>query len=256
MPENVSVAQAADQKPFFARCGRTIVYILSAIIALSIYLGVTSQISIVDLRNIRIAELFGFAAFGYLYVALLISPFYFVFPNAPLRKPMLHARRAIGISTFLFAFLHVYISFFDLLQGFAGLPFLGDRQILDMWLGAIALFILFLMAATSFDYFFKKMGKWWGRLHRFVYLAGAIIIVHVIAVGSHFTNLSRPIPVAVMTLVFGLLALQSFRFAKLLEKKTGGKNINQIAISILLFLLLAAYFYMLFVAKSASIHRH
>jgi DMSO/TMAO reductase YedYZ heme-binding membrane subunit len=202
------------------------------------------------------AELFGFAALLYLYTALLISPLYFVFPKTPFRGVALYLRRAIGISTFIFAFLHAYISFFNLLQGFVGLPFLGDRQIVDMWMTALALLILFLMAATSFDYFFVKMGKWWGRLHRFVYLAGTIILVHIITIGSHFTNLTRTIPIIVMTFVFGLLALQSFRFAVLLEKKTNSKIARRIVLSVCLFVLLAAYFYILFIAKSASIHRH
>jgi sulfoxide reductase heme-binding subunit YedZ len=240
--------------PFYLRYGRTITCIVSALIAVGILLGISGLEG--DIYNIRLAEFFGFAATLYLYIALLISPFYFVFPKAPFRPVMLHVRRAIGISTFIFAFIHADVAFFHLLRGFDGLPFLTARQTADIWLSAIALFILFLMAGTSFDYFFKKMGKWWGRLHRFVYMAGTIILIHVVAIGSHFTNLSRTIPVIFMTLVFGLLSLQSFRFAKLVERKTGKPQLYRPLLAILIFILLCAYFYILFIAKSASIHRH
>jgi sulfoxide reductase heme-binding subunit YedZ len=252
----LSPGKPAQAKPFATRYGRTITYAINTAIALIIYFSVTQAITVRDLQFIRLSEYFGFAALLNLYVALLISPLYFVFPALPFRGAMLHIRRALGISTFLFAFIHANISFFKLLQGFNGLAFLGDRQTVDIWLGALALFILFLMAGTSFDYFFKKMGKWWGRLHRFVYLAGTIILVHIIAVGSHFTDLSRPLPVVVVSAVFGLLVLQAFRFARLMEKKIKNANVYKVTLSILVFVLLALYFYMLFIAKSVSIHRH
>jgi sulfoxide reductase heme-binding subunit YedZ len=45
-------------------------------------------------------------------------------------------------------------------------------------LGVIALIVLSLMAATSTRWAMKRMGKWWKRLHRMVYVAGFIAIVH------------------------------------------------------------------------------
>jgi methionine sulfoxide reductase heme-binding subunit len=45
-------------------------------------------------------------------------------------------------------------------------------------LGVIALSILALMASTSTRWAMKHMGKWWKRLHRLVYAAGMIALLH------------------------------------------------------------------------------
>jgi sulfoxide reductase heme-binding subunit YedZ len=45
-------------------------------------------------------------------------------------------------------------------------------------LGVIALVILTAMAATSTRWAMKRMGKWWKRLHRLVYAAGIVGLVH------------------------------------------------------------------------------
>lgn len=45
-------------------------------------------------------------------------------------------------------------------------------------LGVIGLTILTCMAATSFQWAMKHMGKWWKRLHRLVYAAGLMIAAH------------------------------------------------------------------------------
>ncbi len=45
-------------------------------------------------------------------------------------------------------------------------------------LGVIGLAILTLMAATSTRWAMKCLGKWWKRLHRLVYIAGVIALMH------------------------------------------------------------------------------
>lgn len=45
-------------------------------------------------------------------------------------------------------------------------------------MGVIGLSILTLMAATSTRWAMKRLGQWWKRLHRLVYAAGIIILVH------------------------------------------------------------------------------
>ena len=44
--------------------------------------------------------------------------------------------------------------------------------------GAIALVILLILAATSFKKLQRKMGKTWVWLHRLVYVAGLLVVVH------------------------------------------------------------------------------
>jgi len=45
-------------------------------------------------------------------------------------------------------------------------------------LGLAALIILLILAATSFRYWQKKLGKGWQTLHRLVYVVAILILVH------------------------------------------------------------------------------
>jgi sulfoxide reductase heme-binding subunit YedZ len=45
-------------------------------------------------------------------------------------------------------------------------------------LGLAALIILLVLAATSFRYWQRKLGKGWRTLHRLVYLAAILVLVH------------------------------------------------------------------------------
>ena len=93
-------------------------------------------------------------------------------------RQALTVRRSLGLYAFLFALTHFTL--------FAGVDFgfdlpliLGEitqrRYILA---GASALLILAFLALTSFNWWMKRLGKNWKRLHRLVYLAGILVIVH------------------------------------------------------------------------------
>ncbi|MEO5646140.1 MAG: ferric reductase-like transmembrane domain-containing protein [Candidatus Paceibacterota bacterium] len=192
---------------------RTCVYMASILIALAIYVFVGNS-EVGTLRIIRLEEWFGFTASVYLLLALLPTPLYSVFPTTPGKTVYTRARRAIGISTFCFAFLHATISFFGLLDGFEGIPFLDTRYLLLLGSGAIALVILFLMAATSFDVAVRLLGSWWKRLHQFVYFAGILALAHTTLLGAHFGDPSAPLPLTFITLAFGFLVLEAARIDK------------------------------------------
>jgi nitrite reductase/ring-hydroxylating ferredoxin subunit len=109
-------------------------------------------------------------------------------------KPFLYNRRHLGVTTFLIALIHAglvilwYHGFsetnplvsllisnprYDSLSGF---PFES--------LGLIALIIMFLMAATSHDFWNANLGPgFWKALHMGVYVAYALLIAH-IALGA------------------------------------------------------------------------
>lgn len=115
----------------------------------------------------------------FLYVTLLIGPLTFAFRGLPQRARLIKSARALGVSAFLFACLHVYFAFFGSLGGFAGLPFLQGRTLLAVLLGLTAFVVLILLACTSTDFAVKRMGfRKWKFLHRFVYLAGMCILAH------------------------------------------------------------------------------
>jgi len=87
-------------------------------------------------------------------------------------------RRALGLYTFTYAFFHVMlVTGVD--YGF-NIPiiirtFINQRYI---YAGAGAFLILLAMAITSFKWWRKKLGKNWKRLHRLVYLAAPLAVLH------------------------------------------------------------------------------
>lgn len=109
-------------------------------------------------------------------------------------KPFLYNRRHLGVTTFLIALTHAalvtlwYHGFSDMnplvsllvsnprYESLAGFPFES--------LGLVALIIMFLMAATSHDFWNANLGPGtWKALHMAVYIAYALLIAH-IALGA------------------------------------------------------------------------
>ncbi len=133
---------------------------------------------------VRLEEVYAWLAVGLLAITLCIGPVYRLFPAAPAKLLMRDARRLLGVGTAWFATLHaviVYVGPF----GFPNPLHLLPAFRWSLLLGVVALAILLAMAFTSFDKAFRGMGIWWFRLHRLVYTAGVLIIVHSILIGSH-----------------------------------------------------------------------
>lgn len=130
---------------------------------------------------------FGTGALLLLHIVLLIGPACRLWPRL---LPLLYNRRHLGVTTFLLGLAH---------GGFALIQFhaLGDVNPLVSVLvsntrfdslanfpfqplGLAALLILFLMAATSHDFWLKQLSApVWKRLHMLVYLAYGLLIAHV-----------------------------------------------------------------------------
>jgi methionine sulfoxide reductase heme-binding subunit len=95
-------------------------------------------------------------------------------------RPALKVRRALGLYAFLYAAIHFGI-FIGLDYGFdlrlVGLELAEKRYIL---VGAAALLILLPLAITSTKGWQRRLGKAWKTLHRWVYLAGVLVIFHYI----------------------------------------------------------------------------
>jgi nitrite reductase/ring-hydroxylating ferredoxin subunit/DMSO/TMAO reductase YedYZ heme-binding membrane subunit len=129
----------------------------------------------------------GTLAFAQLSWVLCIGPLARLSPRF---KPFLYNRRHLGVATFLLALAHAglvlvwYHGFGDLsplvsllvsnprVDSLAGFPFES--------LGLAALVILFLMAATSHDFWNATLGpRLWKGIHRLVYAAYALLVAHV-----------------------------------------------------------------------------
>ncbi|MCB0657062.1 MAG: ferric reductase-like transmembrane domain-containing protein [Saprospiraceae bacterium] len=162
--------------------------LLTFIIAyLTLFLGLQWYFYPEGTLETRIIRSTGTLAFLLLTIVLAIGPLCRLNPRF---LPLLYNRRHLGVATFLIGLIH---GIFNLIQfhslgnvgiltslftsntqygSFAGFPF----QVL----GFTALCILFLMAATSHDFWLKNLTPGaWKRLHMLVYLAYVLLVGHI-----------------------------------------------------------------------------
>ena len=93
-------------------------------------------------------------------------------------KAALKVRRSLGLYAFMYAAIH-FTLFVGVDYGF-NWALLKDALLSKRYtlVGMGAGTILLLLAATSFKYWKKRLGKGWKRLHRLVYLAALLAGVH------------------------------------------------------------------------------
>src|SRR5579859_5111272 len=123
----------------------------SVLLSISIFVWAKMIITNQQLQIIRIEQVYAIISLIYLYITLLAGPFCYTFHTFPFKKSYLKARRALGVATFYFAFLHSFLAFFGQLNGFQGFAFLGNSFLIPIVLGFFALIILFFLTVTSFD---------------------------------------------------------------------------------------------------------
>ena len=198
---------------------RFYVLLLSFLYSIVLFLAVKAYIPDGSLQIIRLTQLYALSALALLYVSLLIGPATYSFRWIPFRGAIYRSRRAIGVSAFYFSLLHASFAFFGELGGFAGLFYLPGKYLLAVSFSLGALCILTLMAATSFDFMVRKLGKKWKLLHRFVYLVAVLVLTHALLIGSHFQDLSGIIPRVFLGAFALLLLMEANRFDVFLQRK-------------------------------------
>jgi len=131
---------------------------------------------------------FGSGAFLLLHVILCIGPLCRLDSRF---LPLLYNRRHLGVSMFMMALVHGVLSiaiFHSLGDTNPFVSVLVSNPRLDSLshfpfqpLGVAALFILFLMAATSHDFWLSNLtAPVWKTLHMLVYAAWALVVMHVV----------------------------------------------------------------------------
>ena len=120
-------------------------------------------------------------------------------------------RKALGIYGFLYATLHI-ATFVAADYGFDLNAILHEAANRSYFItGGLAFILLLPVAATSFTYWMKRLGKNWKRLHRLVYIVSTLVVLHfMLVVKGDITrlqgNLLRPLEYAAV--VAFLLALR------------------------------------------------
>ena len=117
-------------------------------------------------------------------------------------------RRRLGILVFLLGFTHYHIISLPKLVG-------TEPNVLPPFqiFGLTALVILFVMFLTSNNFSQRRLGKWWKRLHRLIYVVVLLILIH--------TLMQRVSIWSILAGIFFVLEISSLAYAYI---KGGGFN--------------------------------
>ncbi|MBX9736265.1 MAG: ferric reductase-like transmembrane domain-containing protein, partial [Phycisphaerales bacterium] len=148
-------------------------------------------------------------------------------------NPILFNRRHLGVLTFLVSLAHALLAFgyyhafgvVSPLRSFlsSNTNFGSVAAFPFELLGAAALLILFLLAATSHDFWLKNLSaRSWKRLHFGVYVAYALVIAHV-ALGA---MQDRAGPVSPMLMLIGAVVLAALHIAAGLRERSRDQRLN------------------------------
>ena len=178
---------------------KLVIFLLALLPLLSLIVrGVNDNLSANPLEFVTRAT--GDWAMYFLCLTLLITP---------LRRLtglnwLLRLRRLLGLYVFLYALLHFlcflwFDHFFDLEEMGKDIlkrPFIA--------VGFTAFVLLVPLAATSADRMMRQLGRWWGRLHRLIYVIAPLAVLHFWWMKSGKNNLQEPLIIAlVMALLLG-----------------------------------------------------
>jgi nitrite reductase/ring-hydroxylating ferredoxin subunit/DMSO/TMAO reductase YedYZ heme-binding membrane subunit len=140
--------------------------------------------------------------------------------------PLLYNRRHLGVTTFLLGLAHGGFALFQfhavgnvnpLVSLFVSNPRYGSvAEFPFQSLGFFALIILFLMAATSHDFWLRNLSApVWKRLHMLVYVAYMLLVAH-ITLGALQSETS---PLLAVTLIFAVGTVISLHLAAAFKEK-------------------------------------
>lgn len=153
----------------------------------------------------------GFIACLLLVTVLTFTPLRVLFPKSDVALALNRHRRLVGVSAFAYALLHFSVHVFYQYDGtYDGtMTQLGKELQKPFQLtGLVALTILFVLAVTSVNAAVRWLGgKKWKHLHRFAYLAAALVAYHQAAAKKLF-------PMQVVWIFAPLVLLEIVRFMK------------------------------------------
>ena len=120
-------------------------------------------------------------------------------------RQVLKASRTLGLYCFFFAAAHLFMLVgvdYHFNLGLLLADFVSKKYV---WMGAAAFLILTALAITSTNGWKQRLGKNWKRLHRLVYAAGILVILHYAwAKKGNLFSLQGDI---MQPLIFGLIIL-------------------------------------------------
>ncbi|HVE56879.1 MAG TPA: Rieske 2Fe-2S domain-containing protein [Pyrinomonadaceae bacterium] len=197
---------------------------------LSLFIGLGAILQPAATIETLLIRAFGTCAILLLHIVLIIGP---LCRLSPAFLPLLYNRRHLGVTTFLVAAVHAGLSIFQFhalgnINPFVSILVSNTRltSLADFpfqVLGLIALVILFLMAATSHDFWLNNLtAPVWKTLHTLVYAAYALLIGHV-ALGVLQAETS---PVLAVSLGIGLIWVVGLHVIAAFKESAPDKEID------------------------------
>ena len=180
--------------------------------------------------EIMLMRAFGTAAFVLLHLILCIGPLCRLNPKF---LPLLYNRRHAGVTMFTLGLIHAVLVVATYHAGSDTNPILSilvsspvNGSVCGVPfqpLGFFALVILFLMAATSHDFWLANLSApAWKSLHMFVYVAYGLLVLHV-TFGVLQSELS---PVYVSATALGLLAVLGLHITAALREAPADREVS------------------------------
>jgi nitrite reductase/ring-hydroxylating ferredoxin subunit/DMSO/TMAO reductase YedYZ heme-binding membrane subunit len=190
-------------------------------VGLLVYLGVFTGVAAIAHHDATIETILiralATAAFLMLHVILSIGPLCRLSPRF---LPLLYNRRHLGVTMFFVAAAHAVFAIvqFHALGNVNPLVSLLTTGTGFQTFGLVALIILFLMAATSHDFWLHNLSpRVWKTLHMGVYFAYASIVVHVAAGALR----SESHPVLAVATGLGMVWLLSLHVIAAMRERAG-----------------------------------
>ncbi|MBU0702807.1 MAG: sulfoxide reductase heme-binding subunit YedZ [Chloroflexi bacterium] len=178
-----------------------------------------NRLSVDPIREITLRT--GRYALTLLLLSLACTPLHVLFGF----KQVMRVRRPLGLYAFLYAGLHM-LTFVGLDYGF-DLPLVAqailERRFVQV--GLLAFLILLPLAITSTRGWVRQLGRNWKRLHRLVYLAALLAVVHFVWVVK--AGNPRPLPYGVALALLLVVRVPGVRaavgnFRARLGRRNGG----------------------------------
>jgi len=181
---------------------RTLLYILWVFLAIpALYLAWAYGVD--HLTYGQTLSLSGDIAVKLLILAMAVTPLRLAFPTSAWAKQLLKYRRAIGVASFGYAGFHLWVY---LVRKADIDRIITEGLGLDILTGWTAFFIFVPLALTSNNQSVRKLGKTWKKLHRWIYAAVLLVLLHWIL--TAYDPFSAYIHVGVLAL------LESYRIWK------------------------------------------
>lgn len=220
--------------------GNKIIYDLYVLAALAAFVGVFMGIGLRAFANgdeadgvVLLIRALGSAAFLMLTATLMIGP---LARMSPRFIPFLYNRRHLGVMTFLVAAAHFGLSVFWYHAGGPLNPFVSLLVSNPLYrsaqgfpfeaFGLAAFAILFVMAATSHDFWLKNLSAGvWKLIHMLVYAAYGLLVLH-IAYGALMTEKSALYPVLVIAALILVSGLHLYAGVREWARDSGMKGLH------------------------------